>query len=99
MAVDKTFVPRAHQESTGFWWMRRTRALAAWRPRLQVLLGKHKPTYTPGVEWAILWSSSMPQAGITNKRLDEKNYYRHSNYPGGLKTVNLRDQMKIARTA
>jgi large subunit ribosomal protein L13 len=34
------------------------------------------------------------QLRITNKRMDEKNYYHHSNYPGGLKTTNLRDQMK-----
>jgi large subunit ribosomal protein L13 len=31
---------------------------------------------------------------ITGKRLDEKNYYHHSQYPGGLKTTSLRDQMK-----
>jgi large subunit ribosomal protein L13 len=32
---------------------------------------------------------------ITQKRLDEKKYYKHSNYPGGLKTVVLRDQMRV----
>jgi len=32
---------------------------------------------------------------ISNKRLDEKKYYKHSGYPGGLKTVGLRDQMRV----
>jgi len=28
------------------------------------------------------------------KRLDDKKYYAHSGYPGGLKTITLRDQLK-----
>jgi len=31
--------------------------------------------------------------GLSEKRLDTKNYYKHSGYPGGLKTVGLREQI------
>jgi large subunit ribosomal protein L13 len=31
---------------------------------------------------------------VTGKKLDQKFYYRHSGYPGGLKSINLRDQLQ-----
>jgi large subunit ribosomal protein L13 len=31
---------------------------------------------------------------VTGKKLDQKVYYRHSGYPGGLKSINLRDQLQ-----
>jgi len=34
------------------------------------------------------------QMRLTNKRMDEKMYYHHSGYPGGLKASTLRDVMK-----
>lgn len=58
------------------------------------LLGKHKPTYTPGVaagDYVVVVNAA--KLGLSEKRLDTKNYYRHSNYPGGLKTVGLREQI------
>jgi len=59
------------------------------------LLGKHKPTFTPGVDMGdVVVVINASQLDISQKRLDEKNYYKHSNYPGGLKTVVMRDQMK-----
>jgi large subunit ribosomal protein L13 len=60
------------------------------------LLGKHKPTFTPGVEMGdVVVVINVDKLEITQKRLDTKNYYKHSGYPGGLKTVNLRDQMRV----
>ena len=59
------------------------------------LTGKHKPTYTPGVEmgdFVVVINAS--QMRLTNKRLDEKMYYHHSGYPGGLKASNLRNVMR-----
>lgn len=58
------------------------------------LLGKHKPTYTPGVamgDYVVVINAS--QLDIAEKRLDTKTYYRHSNYPGGLKSIGMREQM------
>jgi large subunit ribosomal protein L13 len=64
-----------------------------------VLLGKHKPTFTPGVEMGdyvvVVNAESVTVTGTrTNSRLDTKVYYRHSGYPGGIKAISLRDQLK-----
>ncbi len=63
-----------------------------------VLLGKHKPTYTPGVEMGdtviVINAGGVQVTGTrTNSKLDTKMYYRHSGYPGGLKTKSLREQL------
>lgn len=57
----------------------------------QVLRGKHKPTFTPHLnsgDFVIVVNAAKIQ--VTGKRLDQKMYYRHSQYPGGLKTESLR---------
>ena len=96
MAVDKTFVIKGTPEAE--WILVDAANQGIGRLATQVagyLLGKHKPTYTPGVgmgDYVVVINASRLM--ITGKRLDEKNYYHHSNYPGGLKTTNLRDQMK-----
>lgn len=58
------------------------------------LMGKHKPTFTPGVnmgDYVVVINAS--RLSFTQKRLEEKMYYRHSGYPGGLKASNLRNLM------
>lgn len=60
-----------------------------------VILGKNKPDYTPGVDngdFVVVINAERVQ--VTGNKLDEKFYYRHSNYPGGLKSISLRDQLK-----
>jgi large subunit ribosomal protein L13 len=59
-----------------------------------VLLGKHKPEFTPGVpmgDYVVVINAERIK--VTGKKLDDKMYYRHSGYPGGLKSINLRDQL------
>jgi len=57
-----------------------------------LLLGKHKPLFTPGVEMGdFVIVINAEQVEVTGKKLDQKMYYRHSGYPGGLKQINLRD--------
>jgi large subunit ribosomal protein L13 len=96
MAVDKTFVIKGKPE--GEWVLMDATDKGIGRMATQIamyLLGKHKPTYTPGVQmgdFVVVINAS--RLAVTNKRMDEKNYYRHSGYPGGLKTINLRTQMK-----
>lgn len=65
-----------------------------------LLLGKHKPSFTPGVElgdFVVVINSQ--QVAVTGTRihskLDEKMYHHHSGYPGGLKSITLRDQLKL----
>jgi large subunit ribosomal protein L13 len=65
-----------------------------------VLLGKHKPTFTPGVEMGdyvvVINAERITVTGTkTSTKLDTKLYNRHSGYPGGLKTVSLRDQLNL----
>ena len=74
-----------------------------------LLLGKHKPTFTPGVElgdWVIVINAQkITVTGTkTSTKLTSKMYHHHSGYPGGLKSVNLRDQLlvhpdRVIRTA
>jgi len=64
-----------------------------------VLLGKHKPTFTPGVEMGdnviVINTERVTVTGTkTSSKLDTKIYYGHSSYPGGLKSISLRDQLK-----
>jgi len=51
-----------------------------------LLRGKHKPVYTPHVDcgdYVIVVNAD--KINVTGKKLDQKIYYRHSGYPGGLK--------------
>jgi len=60
-----------------------------------ILLGKHKPTFTPGVEMGdFVVVINAGDITATGNKMDEKMYHHHSGYPGGLKSVNLRDQLK-----
>ena len=57
-----------------------------------ILIGKHKPNFTPGVDvgdHVVVVNCERIQ--VTGKKMDDKMYYRHSGYPGGLKEINLRD--------
>ncbi len=64
-----------------------------------LLLGKHKATFTPGVEMGdfviVVNAQKIVVTGTrTHSKLTEKMYHHHSGYPGGLKSINLRDQLK-----
>ena len=59
-----------------------------------MLLGKDKPTYTPGVDigdYVVVINAE--RITVTGNKLDDKIYYRHSGYPGGIKEIKLRDQL------
>jgi large subunit ribosomal protein L13 len=60
-----------------------------------LLLGKHKPTFTPGVpmgDHVVVINAANVVA--TGRKMTEKTYNRHSGYPGGLKTISLRDLLQ-----
>ncbi|GEL78022.1 50S ribosomal protein L13 [Tenuibacillus multivorans] len=51
-----------------------------------ILRGKHKPTYTPHVDTGDhVIIVNADKVHLTGKKLSDKIYYRHTNYPGGLK--------------
>ncbi|HHL40633.1 MAG TPA: 50S ribosomal protein L13 [Deltaproteobacteria bacterium] len=55
-----------------------------------VLRGKHKPVYTPGVDTGdFVVVVNADKVSVTGRKLTDKIYYRHTNYPGGLRTVAL----------
>jgi large subunit ribosomal protein L13 len=64
-----------------------------------LLLGKHKPTFTPGVEMGdyvvVINAEKITVTGTkTHSKLTEKLYHHHSGYPGGLKTVDLQTLLR-----
>jgi large subunit ribosomal protein L13 len=58
------------------------------------LRGKTKPQYTPHVDtgdFVVVVNAEKIQ--VTGQKLDQKRYYRHSGYPGGLRSRTLREQL------
>ena len=61
----------------------------------RVLRGKHKPTFTPHVDAGdFVIVINCERIAVTGNKLDNVHYYRHSRYPGGLKSRTMREQME-----
>jgi large subunit ribosomal protein L13 len=59
-----------------------------------VLRGKHKPQYSPAVDvgdYVIVVNAEKIR--VTGRKMEQKMYYRHSGYPGGLTEITLADQL------
>lgn len=58
------------------------------------LMGKHKPMYTAHIDCGdnvvVINAANIK---VTGNKLEDKRYYRHSGYPGGIYEVKLADQM------
>ena len=69
------------------------------------LRGKRKPQYTPHVDTGdFVIVVNAEKISVTGSKLDQKRYYRHSGYPGGLRSRTLREQLQrrpteVIRTA
>jgi large subunit ribosomal protein L13 len=60
-----------------------------------VLRGKRKAVYTPHVDTGdFVVVVNAEKIAVTGSKLDDKMYYRHSGYPGGLKARPLREQLE-----
>ena len=60
----------------------------------KVLRGKNKPQFTPHIDtgdYVIVVNAAKVK--VTGKKLDQKIYYRHSDYVGGMKEATLREMM------
>jgi large subunit ribosomal protein L13 len=94
--VEKTFVIKGKPESD--WLLVDATNQKLGRLATQIaryLLGKHKPTYTPGVDMGdFVVVINTKDLDIEQKRLETKMYHHHSGYPGGLKSVTMRRQME-----
>lgn len=57
-----------------------------------LLRGKNKPTFSPHLdEGDIVVIKNVDKIKITGNKLNQKIYYRHSTYPGGLKKTTMRE--------
>jgi large subunit ribosomal protein L13 len=94
--VRKTFVPKGKVEQEWLLIDAEGQNLGRLSTKIaQYLIGKHKPNYTPGVETgANVVVINAEKVDVYPTRLDSKIYYRHSNYPSGLKSINLRTQLE-----
>ena len=71
----------------------------------ELLIGKHKPIYAPHLncgDWVIVINTD--RVGLTGRKEEGKIYYRHSGYPGSLRSTTfaeqrLRDSRKAVRLA
>ena len=60
----------------------------------KILRGKNKPTYTPHIDtgdYVIVVNADKIK--VTGKKMDQKIYYRHSDYVGGMKEATLKEMM------
>ena len=59
------------------------------------LRGKHNPLFTPHVDtgdWVVVINAD--KVTLTGRKMDQKQYYRHSGYIGGLKTITAKKLME-----
>lgn len=60
----------------------------------QILRGKHKPQFVPNLDVGDhVIVINMEKIHVTGRRLDQKMYYRHTGYPGGLRSLSLRQML------
>ena len=95
--MEKTYYPKAG-DITHEWYVVDAEGQNLGRLATQiatVLIWKHKPTFTPGVDSGdFVVVINCEKIIVTGKKLDDKKYYRHSGYPGGMKVTNLRKMLQ-----
>ena len=95
--MKKTFYPKA-EDITRKWVLVDAKGRNLGRLATEIsalILGKHKPEFTPGVDVGdFVVVVNAEQIQVTGKKMDDKYYYRESKYQGGLKKINLRNQLE-----
>jgi large subunit ribosomal protein L13 len=94
----KTFSPSAEEAAAAReWWV--VDAAGQTLGRLaseiaKILRGKHKPTFSPHLDAGdFVVVTNCEKILVTGDKLDTVRYYRHSRYPGGLKSRTMREQL------
>ncbi len=88
----KTYAVKANEIERGWWVVDASgQTLGRLSTRIATLLeGKHKPTWSPHLDSGDhVVVINAAQIRVTGNKLSQKTYYRHSNYPGGLKAETL----------
>lgn len=61
----------------------------------KILRGKNKPTYTPFIDTGDnVVVINAEKIKVTGKKMDQKIYYNHSDYPGGMKETTLKEMLE-----
>ena len=61
----------------------------------RLLRGKHKPTFTPHMDTGdFVVVINAERVRLTGNKVEEKKYYRHSGYPGGIHTRTAREMLE-----
>lgn len=93
----KTFSAKTH-EIVRKWFVIDAKDLVLGRVASEVaryLRGKHKPEFTPHVDCGdFIVVTNARYIAVTGNKLQDKKYYRHSGYPGGIYETSLGDMQK-----
>ncbi len=94
----KTFSPSAEEAASAReWWVVDASGQTLGRLASEIakiLRGKHKPTFSPHLDAGdFVVVTNCEKIVVTGDKLDTVRYYRHSRYPGGLKSRTMREQL------
>jgi large subunit ribosomal protein L13 len=93
----KTYVPKA-EDVKHSWYVLDASGVPLGRLASEVakiLKGKHKPAYTPHLDLGDhVVVVNAERVRLTGRKREQKNYYRHSGYPGGLKVTPIADMLE-----
>ena len=84
-----------NSDNKGKWWVVDAQGEVLGRLATRIasrLRGKHNPLFTPHVDtgdWVVVVNAD--KIVLTGKKMEKKNYYRHSGYIGGLKTTTAKE--------
>jgi len=94
MRLQKTFTPRPADIDRS-WWLVDAAGLPLGRVASEVariLRGKHKPKFAPHMDMGdFVVVVNAEQVAVTGAKEDDKSYFRHSGYPGGISKRSFRE--------
>ena len=88
------------KDITKKWWVVDAEGLTLGRMAAKIatyLMGKHKPTYTPhmdGGDYVVVVNAE--KVALSKGKLDNKRFYWHTGYPGGIKSRTMRERLEGA---
>lgn len=92
----RTFTPKKG-EIAKKWWLINAEGKTLGRLSTEIatlLRGKKKPEYAPHIDCGdFVVVINADKVNVTGKKLEQKKYYSHSGYPGGLKVKTLKEVM------
>ena len=99
MKTQKTYVAKPEEARAGQkWFVVNAEGMTLGRLATKVarvIIGKHKPTYTPSVDCGdFVVIVNAKKINVTGNRMTEKMYYRHSTYAGGFKEAPLNEVLE-----